>query len=203
MMPSRPGLACADIADHEIRIVRRRMPLPVGEVVVRQCRQCLGVALRPPEHDGLASCPTSARGGCRPSRPMNPFSWASRHSRTMARLRSGIVNVRSSARGSTVMGSDCSNNLSSSVRVAGSIAVTSRLPLTRRLAPLSRDGAPASGRGYFLVAPIACTRPRHPARCRHLATENGRWGTMTRRLAKCTKKARCASDNSRRIHVIP
>ena len=60
-----------------------------------------------------------------PSLPMNPFSWASRNSRTMARLRSGIVNVRSSARGSTVMGSDWSNSFSSSVPVAGSIAVQS------------------------------------------------------------------------------
>ena len=34
-----------------------------------------------------------------PSLPMNPFSWASRNSRTMARLRSRIANVRSSARG--------------------------------------------------------------------------------------------------------
>ena len=60
-----------------------------------------------------------------PSLPMKPFSWASRNSRTMARLRSGIVNVRSSAHGSTVMGSDWSNSFSSSARAAASIAVQS------------------------------------------------------------------------------
>ena len=60
-----------------------------------------------------------------PSFPMNPFSKQSRNSRTMARLRSGIVNFRSNARGSTVMLSDSANSSSNSVFVADAMALQS------------------------------------------------------------------------------
>ena len=60
-----------------------------------------------------------------PSLPMKPFSKQSRNSRTIARLRSGIVNFRSKARGSTVMRSDCSKSSSNSSFAALSMALQS------------------------------------------------------------------------------
>ena len=56
-----------------------------------------------------------------PSRPVKPLSSTSRNSRTTARLRSGIVNLRSSALGSTTMRPAAPNSSSSSARVAASI----------------------------------------------------------------------------------
>ncbi len=58
-----------------------------------------------------------------PSLHMKPFSSTSRNSRAKARLRSGMVNLRSKAFGSTVIVSESANKASNSSRALSSIAL--------------------------------------------------------------------------------